>query len=276
MREIVLPDECNYIGAFLTLRCNLKCPYCINKFSKFKMPREMSAKDWIEGLSRIPTRADLPITLCGGEPTIHPGFYLIAHALRFNHVKYLDLLTNGEFDIQEFAKKIPATTFKRFAKYASIRISYHLKSHPELLVAKVSGLKEWGYEVGVWGLDINKKQNKVMEKYCKTFNIDFRVKEFLSKKSGTYKYPGALSGKKKTVLCKTSELLIGPSGHIFRCHADLYAFRNPVAHILDEEIKLPGFTECGNFGGCNPCDIKTKFDRFQKSGHCAVTIKEIE
>ena len=73
--------------------------------------------------------------------------------------------------------------------------------------------------------------------------------------------------------CRPSELLINPAGYIFKCHADLYANRNFIGHILDDEIKFPAFTECENFGHCNPCDVKLKTDRFQQHGYCAVEIK---
>ncbi len=46
-------------------------------------------------------------------------------------------------------------------------------------------------------------------------------------------------------------------------------------NILDKNVKLPDkFMPCDKMGLCNPCDIKNKFDRFQETGHCSVTIKE--
>jgi len=278
-----LPKSLNYIGVFLTFRCNLNCSYCINKFGEFKSDvKELSADDWIRGLSRIETRDDLPITLQGGEPTLHPSFYQIVRELHENG-KYLDLLTNGLFDIREFCKEIGSEIFKRKAKYASIRFSFHEKTNPTALALKVWKMQNMNYGVGIWGFDyssiINRKNE--MQHLCKWLNIDFRLKEYFGwiqrKLWGTYKYPDACLGKaRKKVLCKTSELLINPAGHIFRCHADLYANRNPTGHILDKEVKFPDFLKCDNFGHCNPCDVHgPKFDRFQKSGHCSVAIKEL-
>jgi len=274
MNEIVLPEEYNYIGAFLTLRCNLNCSYCINKYDEFSPVVEMSGKDWIKGLARIKTRLDLPITLQGGEPTLHPDFYDIVDYTRFIYAKHLDLLTNGLFDNRDFMTKIPAITFKRRAKYASIRVSYHLKTPAKELVARVYELLRNGYEIGIWGLDNNKLENAQMKKYCEKLGIDFREKEYLNAETGTYKYPDAVTkNKRQKVECKTSELLIGPSGHIFRCHADLYAHRNSIAHILDKDVNLPGYVSCSNYGFCNPCDFKEKFDRFQVPGHTSVEVK---
>ena len=274
MKELLLPPKTNYIAAFLTLRCNLNCGYCINRQGDFSIPQEMNASDWVTGLSRFETRQDLPITIQGGEPTVYQGFYKVANGLHFQHRKYLDLLTNGMFDVRDFCSQIPSSIFKRSARYASIRFSYHSKMSPIALAMKVWELQNRDYEVGIWGLDNNYSQNKAMAHLCTCLNLDFREKEFLSNESGTYKYPKAVGQKVGSrVWCKSSEILIGPSGHLFKCHADLYANRNWYGHILDEEVKFLEFSECNNYGHCNPCDVKLKTNRLQESGYCAVEIK---
>lgn len=270
MTPIVLPDYCNYVGVFLTLRCNMNCSYCINKYGVTSPADDLSTAGWVEGLSRIQTRQDLPITLSGGEPTLHPGFYDIVDALYIKK-KHMDLLTNGTFDLLDFCDRIDPKVFKRDAKYASIRFSYHKDTHPMALATKVWAMRNSGYEVGIWGFS---GRGDEMANICTGLNIDFRTKELLSAKEGTYRYPDAI-GKDtgKQVWCRTTELLVNPAGYIFRCHADLYANRDFIGHILDKEVKFPVFRECNNYGQCNPCDIKLKFDRFQEGGHCAVEIK---
>jgi sulfatase maturation enzyme AslB (radical SAM superfamily) len=273
MNKILIPKSYNYIGAFLTLRCNLNCKYCLNHYGEFSHQDEMSGADWVQALNRIETRNDLPISLQGGEPTIHKDFYMIAGATR----NYMDLLTNGLFDVETFMNAVTPETFNREAPYASIRFSYHETTNTEILLERASILKGAGYNVGIWGLG-NTNRNDEMAVACKNWGIDFRIKEFLSETSGTYKYDGAcLKQFKKPVLCKPSELLIGPTGHIYRCHSDLYEGVHPIAHILDDKIKLPEkFAKCDKFGYCNPCDVKLKTNRFQQGGHCSVTIKENE
>ena len=65
-----LPDIYNYIGVLLTLRCNFKCSYCLN----WRMNRaEKFDTYWLEAIDKIET--DLPITLSGGEPSIHGAFF---------------------------------------------------------------------------------------------------------------------------------------------------------------------------------------------------------
>lgn len=271
MKPIILPQSYNYVAAFLTMKCNLGCPYCINRYGEFDWSYEMSAEKWVKGLSRIQTRNDLPITLQGGEPTLYRGFYDVVDGIRG---KDLDLLTNGTFDLSEFVEKIDPATFNRDAPYASIRFSHHKLLNDDYLVERLPTLKQLGYSVGIWGFDTN--DNSVMEKFCQDNEIDYRIKEFLSEDHGSYKYPEALDFVEKNALCKPSEMLIGPDGKIYRCHSDLYARVNSYAHILDEEIILPtDFSPCDRCGLCNPCDIKLKTNRLQQGGHCSVEIKYV-
>jgi organic radical activating enzyme len=278
LSKIVLPERYNYIGVFLCMRCSLNCDYCINRFGELKQYTEMSGDDWVRGLSRIETRPDLPLSLQGGEPTLHPDFFDIVAMLC--HGSYLDLLTNGLFDIDEFMLRVDQMAFKRPAPYASIRFSYHQQTSMVGLTVKARELIRSRYSVGIWGLDIPemKERNEEMSNMCKWLGIDFRMKEYLDDTHGTYKYPDAIVGAAyKTVLCRPSELLIAPDGHIFRCHSDLYAGVNPVAHILDEIIEINGdFRVCDRFGECNPCDVKKKTDRNQVSGWTSVEIKDID
>ncbi len=277
-----VPESFNYIAAFLTLRCKFGCHYCINRHGDMASREELSTTGWVEGLSRLITRQDLPVTLQGGEPTMHPGVWQIATALHLRGIP-VDILTNGDFDIEEFTRVVDPSIFKREAKYASIRFSFHPAVHDaHALATKVFLLHEAGYSVGIWGVEhpVNRDSNTLMKVICRTYGVDFRVKEFLGWYNGTWygnmKYPNACDKheKSKQVLCRTTELLISPSGHIHRCHSDLYAGINPIGHILDEEIKGVGkWDKCSRYGLCNPCDVKVKTNRFQEFGHTSVEIK---
>ncbi len=287
LSSIKLPDNYNYIGVFLTYKCNMYCSYCINKHSKLENVKELSGVDWIKGLSRIVTRKSLPLTIQGGEPTVHPEFPFIINGLQ-EEQKWMDLLSNGIFDVGKFMYEIDTQAFKRNAKYASIRFSYHEHTNSAELLSNASVLQDSGYEVGIWAVEVptDKMKAKLMivKDMAKELRIDFRTKEYLGtwygKLHGMYKYPDAVSNremiKQWNKKCKASELLINPAGDIFRCHRDLYANEYKVGNILDPELKIfNGFRPCMNYGDCNPCDIKLKFNRFQETGHCSVEVKEV-
>ena len=233
----------------------------------------MDVKNWIKGLNRIRTKRDLPITLTGGETTMYPGFYKLVNGI--NKKIPVDLLTNGDFEIEEFMSEIGPDRLKRKAKYASIRFSYHPGyTDVQKLFWDVRTMDSKGYSVGIWAVDTKESIIDDLQGIAKEWGIDFRLKEYLDKHHGSYKYPDALNGKRKKARCKPSEMLIAPDGRLFRCHHDLYHGVNSYGHLLDEEVSLPErFLRCDNYGLCNPCDIKIKFNRFQQDGHCSVTIK---
>ena len=108
----------------------------------------------------------------------------------------------------------------------------------------------------------------------------FFPKDFLGKWNnqvyGTYKYPEGLSGNRKKVKCRTRELLIDPSGEIYKCHRDLYKIENPINNITHKDFNIEDkFRVCDNYGGCNPCDVKLKTNFYLKEVDCQVEINEL-
>lgn len=281
MKDINIPKTYNYIAVFLTLACNYRCSYCINYFESGKFDKKaIGGKDWVKGLNRIVSRDDLPITLQGGEPSIHKDFIYI-----LNNIKpglKIDILTNIQFDVDKFIKEVDPERLRRDAPYASIRVSYH----PQVMdmdetFLKVLKMQESGFSVGIWGV-IHPMQKDIIidaRERAQKIGIDFRTKEFLGDYNGslhgTYRYEGACDKKfRKKCLCRTTELIIGPSGAVYRCHSDLYEGRPPIGSILDPDFELRDiFRPCGWFGHCNPCDIKIKTNRHQVYGWNSVKIK---
>ena len=281
---VEVPRRFGYVAAFLTLRCNLHCPWCINRAGGRPPPRtEMSGRDWVRALNRLRCAPDLPVTLQGGEPSLHPDFLGILAGLRPDLP--VDLLTNLQFDLDAFLAAVPPGRLRRDAPYSSIRVSYH----PGVMDlddtrARVRRLLDRGYSVGLWAVrhPAHLEEVERARAVCAADGIDFRFKEFLGlhegRLHGLYKYPGAVSGRVGgPVECRTCELIVGPDGAVHRCHADLYAGRVPVGHLLDPAFAIEDvFRPCDLFGRCNPCDVKVKTDRHQQSGHTSVEIRPVQ
>lgn len=282
MNQIKVPPDFNYIGIFLTLNCNMNCSYCINKHSVLKRRETLSGKEWIDALNKIQVKGNLPLSLCGGEPTLHPEFYTIVEGISPN--TKLDLLTNMSFDVEEFMRKVSPLRFAREAPYASIRASYHAE-HTEFepFMEKVSTLNYKGYSIGVWEILMPgcEKETYARQGYARSRGIDYRLKELLGywkgRTYGHFAFDGAVGADyHKHCSCKTSELLVDSRGDIYRCHADLYRGLSPIGSLLCTDGQtLGGWMPCKRYGSCNPCDLKVKFDRFQVGGHCSVDIKDI-
>lgn len=284
LKKVYVPDTYNYIGVFFTLGCNLSCSYCINHLTgKAKGRNHLTASDWIAALNRIQlSNQKIPLTIQGGEPTILPHFYEIINGL--DERLELDLLTNIQFNVEEFSEKISTKKFKRDAPYASIRVSFH----PETMdlnetIKKVNYLRQRDYSIGLFSV-IDPRYQKTLKQLdveCENLGIDFRYKELLGVMDGhlygSFKYQDAVAAKElKSCDCRTTELLIGPDGNVHRCHHDLYNRILPVGNMLDDDYKIQDeFRHCRFYGNCNPCDVKIKNNRFQKFGHTSVEIKNI-
>jgi sulfatase maturation enzyme AslB (radical SAM superfamily) len=284
LKDIYLPERYNYIACFLTLDCNLNCAYCINSFAGDNgvKSRVISGERWLQGLNRLVCAEDLPITLQGGEPSLHPDFIWILKNIKQS--LNIDILTNLCFDIDKFINQINPSRLHRKALYPSIRASYH-PPYMDLdeFIATVLKMQSAGFSIGIYSILHPEFKQDVLEaqKRCQDLGIDFRTKEFLGefdgKIYGTYLYPEAMGNtKRKKCLCRTSELIIGPDGSIYRCHHDLYKNSPPIGNLLEPDFKIEDvFRECNQFGNCNPCDIKIKTNRFQIYGHTSVEIKDI-
>ena len=282
MKPIIIPDSYNYIAVFLTFKCNLECSFCINNFES--IPRQLkkthlSGDEWIIGLNRIVSRTDLRVTLQGGEPLTHKDFVKIVNGIKKDLT--IDVLTNL-YREKLFLFHINPNRLKRPAPYACIRVSYHPEQMELMpLLEKVVTMQKAGFSIGVWGVNHPLQKEKLEEARvaCQQAGIDFRLKEFLGehdgKVYGTYRYHGAMSKEiKKSCACKTTELIIGPDGNVYRCTSDVYEHRPSIGHILDPNFEIEDiFRLCDWYGHCNPCDVKLKTNRFQQFGHSSVEIR---
>jgi len=289
--NITPKDEQNYVAFFLTMACNLQCPYCINLHDKEtrSAPRRqppMDADQWVLAANRLVLRDDLPLTLQGGEPTLAPSFFRLVNAAR-QDIK-MDLMTNLMFDVEAFIANVPVWRFTREAPYAAIRVSYHPGQNSlDDLIVKTLRLQEAGFRIGLYGIEhpdpaahahIMQAKDR-----CLQLGLDFRTKEFLGsfdgKMYGTFKYDQCVSGEiEQACDCRTTEILVDQAGLVYRCHADLYDARDPIAHILDpdfNEESIDQFRSCEHYGTCNPCDVKVKTNRFQVFGHTSVEINNV-
>jgi hypothetical protein len=281
LRPVALPEDCNYVAAFLTLGCNLTCSYCINHLSgEARRTTPMKGRDWIAGLNRLALKSDLPVTLQGGEPSLHPHFIDIIVGL--DPRIRIDILTNLQFDPHRFVDEVPPDRLNRDAPYAPIRVSYHPETMElEPTIGKIEVLTKAGFQVGLYSVDNDRFQAEIERARQTSIDrgIDFRMKDMLGP-DGTrarYKYAGATGAStRRSCRCRTTELLISPSGTIHRCHHDLYNGILPLASILDEDLAIENvFRDCAFYGNCNPCDVKVKNNRHQIFGHTSVEIIDI-
>jgi hypothetical protein len=275
-------SDFNYIACFLTFACPYDCWFCINRESGLAPRKMLPAGKWVDFINNLDTK--IPVTLQGGEPTMHPGFYDIVNQTS----QPIDLLTNLSFDADAFIANVNPKRFFRHAPFAPIRVSYydHSVDFGEF-AAKCRKLMDAGFDLFVYSIDFPDSPPERAADLKRRFaerGIEHRMKPFLGFYGGQLHPPDGYlfeEGVSRTVSrkcqCRTTEILVAPDGAMFRCHADLYANVNPVAHVDNpaEAFEFK-YRPCDRFGQCNPCDLKVKNNRQEQFGHCAVSIQDIE
>lgn len=292
MKPIKIPDSYKYIAFFLTMRCNLSCSFCLNafdeNFSRRKFLEELTGEEWVKVLNRIESGPEVPITFSGGEPGIHKDFIYIINNLKKD--LNIDILTNLSWGkiLDRFIEEVDSNRLKRNSPYPSIRVSYHPEQMDiHELIKDVKKMQDAGFSIGIWAvLYPSNEQLSAINRaqfICRDVGIDFRVKEYTGiykgEMYGDYsKYPGATEQKsQKKVLCKISELIIGPNGNVYRCHRNLYAKENSVGNLLDDDFQIDDdYRKCDLFGFCHSCDVKVKTNYKQELGCTSVKIKSID
>ena len=289
--SISIPLSFNsYWAAFITLDCNFKCPYCIQKIhSNAPKYNVLPGKLWIDRLNSIEGRQKRKflrrpkvkkLAIIGGSPGVHPDFLEILNGLDNNWmITVTSNLSAPIFsNLDLFLKRI-----KR-KKRLKFNVSFHpLYANVDYFISKVIALKKelWVHHIFyvAYPPDNEKDFNDIKKAFAKkglTVELQrftgFYKGELYPKEDSEKKYDldygindyefyrQACSQKsKKEVLCKMNKVLFTPNGNIYNCHYRLYT-NSPCyyGNLFDEEFRtnLPqDFFECEEFGFCNPCDF---------------------
>jgi len=286
MKKIIIPEDYDYVGVYLTSTCHLACDYCITRHhgSGFGKSRDnhLDVDRWITGLNRLVLPKDVPVTLQGGEPFLYKGIWKILE----NLVHKIDILTALPpfLEREHFLKLKTLEWNKRDAPYPTIRVSYHQGQNDyKELIQRISQLNDL-LSIGLFYLEHpanTEEELAELKEYARKYGVELRKKEFLGtwngRQYGNLLYKDSVLGKPSgiKVKCKNTVVPIGPDGTIFRCHSDLYFNRREVAlgNIQDETCEFPEkHLECNNYGLCNECDVKIKTNHYQLYGYTSVDI----
>jgi Predicted Fe-S oxidoreductases len=287
LSPIVVPDNYDYIGVYLTDHCHLSCKYCITKHHGATYgtnpKKKLTAQQWIDGLNRLVLPKDTPITFQGGEPFTFKPIWEMLEGIRHK----VDIMTAlPPFLAPDHFLKLKSLDWnKRPAPYPTIRVSYHRGQNDfRQLIPRIAQLQDL-LSIGLYYLDTPAtppEEIAQVKALAKEYGVELRSKEFLGvwegKWYGNFLYDGACEGVKKnvTVRCRNSVVPIAPDGTIFLCHSDLYFDRRERAlgHILDKTFAFPAkHLPCENFGLCSECDVKVKTNRYQQFGYTSVNIE---
>jgi len=218
--------------------------------------KERTDTYWLEAIDKIET--DLPITLSGGEPSIHKAFF----PLLMNLNKKFDILTNLSFDVDYFIENVSVDRFQNDKGYAPIRVSFHPGFSEKInVIERLRKLMDAGFRAGLYVVETDENKS-IIEDLRKIDWVDLQVKPYLEHEIKTE--------SEKECRCSISELLVGPDGNVYKCHRDLYKSENRLGELLNMPFIFHSYRNCRNANECHPCDTKEKRDRFGNPGYMSV------
>lgn len=235
MGEIIHSEKRNFDGKlriYLTLRCNMRCPYCANNYNKLDalsmIHSERSSGEWANAINRI--GRDIIIT--GGEPTLYKGLYALIAKL--DSKIGVTIYSNGSFDADTFNARI--------GRKINLLLSYH------------SG----DYDKFAYVVETVKRNHTV---HVTTLNP--LAQEKLEKRGVKVEVVGHQEDKyskhfkdEENVYCYKENYLISPNGTRYPCVSKMMRQKDPMENIIDSEFD-PSFQRrfCADYGICSPCDF---------------------
>lgn len=286
MNTIIIPQNYDYVGVYLTDKCYLSCPYCITRHHGAQFGQiaydYLTPEEWITALNRFVLPEGIPITLQGGEPFLYKGIWQLLEGV--NHKVDIMTALPPFLTRKHFEDLVTLDWNKREAPYPTIRVSYHKGQNDyKELIERIAELQDI-LSIGLYYLEHPGMADEIdaVRDYAEKYDVELRAKEFLGEYKadiyGTFKYQDAARGERlgARVMCKNTVVPIAPDGMVYRCHSDLYFNRRDLAigNILDSSCPLPiAYLPCDNYGLCSECDVKIKTNHLQQYGYTSVDIK---
>lgn len=273
--SVILKENYFFI-AHTTLRCNYKCPFCIQRHEEDSRKTifgfdEITTQQWIDGLNHF--KAPFCV-LSGGEITVRKDSAAIAIGIADNF-GFVELGTNLSKDPTSMINEVVAAGKKNVV----IGVSYHPDQvrNDRQFLKWIKIILNSSLELNVVSIiDIPDGSGKIAADRLKKMGVPkinlAPFEGFWNAKSKKYHtddgdlYPanhnfGEAGNRKKKELvsCRTTLIAISPNGSIYRCSHLLYKNSdNNMGIILDvdeERIKkdIREGVLCDQFGNCNPC-----------------------
>lgn len=234
---------------YITLRCNLQCPYCSDGLaydkSDMQYPR-LSGDEWVGIIDELPGNS---VIFTGGEPTLHPELPDIINRIRQSHIC---LYTNLAYNVEKFLNRLekPIRFFTSFhpnnpgvTAAKSIAALKVLEEHPmcqEIVSHHIirDPSNGTGNEINAFAKEFGRAGFPLL-KYDNQFDVNVYGIEMCNFK------------KTKTVRCTMDRILIAPDGKRYMCVSKMV--RQTSDGPIPLETKLPTMI-CGEYGLCSPCD----------------------
>lgn len=230
---------------YLSLRCNLRCPYCSDglgyDYSEMGYKLLLGA-EWIKIINSLLGNA---VIFTGGEPLFHPD---VAEIINHVNKQHIHLYSNFNHNVDDFLKKLKK------------QIYYSISFHPnnksvklEKTLKNLEALKRSNKYLRISLVSIDHPSNGSMGNYEKKFaEAGFKLSILRNQYQTNLISNDACSFKdRKKVKCFYDRFYLGPNGKRYICVSKLV--RNKKRGIIELNEKNPEII-CEEFGFCSPCD----------------------
>lgn len=232
------------VRAYLTLRCNLNCEFCVNNhvdggknLTNYSL---LKASEWI----RIFNTLGRDVVITGGEPFLYKELRDVVQ--RVNQNLEITIYSNLTVPI-----KGDALWLKR--KGLSIYGSYHpLYSDNNAFLENIKRLKELKVKFSIHAIDVMGKEK--LEQLCKE-NLGDEIPDITIDEDQREIYDCASKASRKKVRCNRKMILIAPDGNRYQCVSRMARRVEPFENLVNESFTKASRTViCNDYGYCAPCD----------------------
>ena len=237
-----------HLRIYPTLRCNLRCPYCVNEQvgPVDKGYAAVPPGDWAEAINREGRH----VVLTGGEPFLYPGLTDLVNAVQ-RHLM-VRVYTNLCLDLAE--------PLSRLEREALFFVSWHPRpggegereAWRELFLANWRVIRDDPRLAAVVHAVRAPETEHLLPEDMEWFaarGLDIAVDEDQRGFAGTGR------GTVSRAFCRRRIFLIAPDGSRYQCVSRLMRRCEPMENMLQGPLTGDAcLTFCSDWGNCAPCD----------------------
>ncbi len=227
---------------YLTLNCNLHCPYCVNEqmgetFKKYDLA---PPENWAEAINR----EERHVVFTGGEPFLYPNLDKLINAI--NPELRVRVYTNLCLNILE--------TLKKIKRQAHFFVSWHPRKGADKskFIANLKYILEAPHlTADIHAIDAEETKELLAEDL-----EHFRSRGIVPDMDSDQRtFKGSGQNSLSNVFCRRRIFLIAPDGVRYQCVSRLMRKVQPMENFLDEPLGPDANIDiCQEFGNCAPCD----------------------